>query len=117
MSNDPNAQNGDSDQLALVFDARDRSLQLVTDTSDEQDIAVVDQAILTVAAQGAIFTANDVRPLLPVLRSNNLVGARFQALKKAGEIQRVSGQYVPSTDPGTHGHPVAVWRGISKVVR
>jgi hypothetical protein len=98
-----------ADQLTLAFAARDRGIQQVTDTSDNHDINVVDQAIRAVASRGSVFTANDVRPLLPALRSNNLIGARFQALKKAGVIRRVKGQYVPSTEPGTHGHPIAVW--------
>lgn len=96
-------------QLGFALDARDQALAAVTAHSDSQDIAVVDQAILTVAGRGGLFSANDVRPLLPVLRSNNLVGARFRALAGLKRIHRVKGMYVPSNDPGTHAHPIAVW--------
>lgn len=96
-------------QLDLAFGLRDAGQEQVTTASDAQDVAVVDQAILAVAARGRSFSANDVRPLLPVLRSRNLIGARFTALRKAKLIVRVKGSYVPSTDPGTHGHPIAVW--------
>ena len=96
-------------QLEMVFAARDAALDRVNRNADDQDVSVVDQAIRTVAARGVSFSANDVRPLLPPLRSNNLVGARFLALKGAGEIRRVTGQYVPSTEPSTHGHVIALW--------
>lgn len=102
-----------AEQLDLAYALREQGQDRVTAASDDQDIAVVDQAILTVAERGAPFSANDVRPLLPALRSKNLVGARFTSLRKAGRIRRhkVNGmaQYVPSTDEGTHGHPIAVW--------
>jgi hypothetical protein len=91
----------------MAFALRDEGQQCVTDASDGQDIAVVDQAILTVAQRGLPFSANDVRPLLPPLRSNNLVGARFNALRMRRLIRKVG--ETPSTDKGTHGKPVAVY--------
>lgn len=108
-----------TEQLDLAYAMRDAGLDQVTEASDDQDIAVVDQAILTVADRGGQFSANDVRPLLPALRSRNLIGARFNALRTAKRITRVKGSYVPSTDPGTHGHPIAVWVstcGVSPMV-
>lgn len=99
--------------LDLAFELRDEGQQRVTDASDDQDIAVVDQAIKAVAERGRPFSANDVRPLLPELGRRNLIGARFTSLRKAKVIRRhkLDGQpqYVPSNDPGTHGHPIAVW--------
>jgi hypothetical protein len=95
-------------QLDLAWALRDEGMARVTEASDAQDIAVVDQAIETFVQSGRPFSANDVRPLLPPLRSNNLVGARFSAFRTRKQIVRVG--YTPSTDPGTHGHPVAVWQ-------
>ncbi|MBQ1165193.1 hypothetical protein KBZ21_45215, partial [Streptomyces sp. A73] len=37
------------------------------------------------------------------------LGAAFNALRASGVIEH-TGQYVPSTSPTTHGHPLAVWR-------
>jgi hypothetical protein len=100
-------------QLALVFAARDEALTAVTEASDDQDIAVVDQAIDRFAASGVQFSANDIRPLLPPLRSNNLIGARFNAARMRRQIVKVG--EVTSTDPGTHGKPVALYRGAAFV--
>lgn len=98
-------------QLSLVFDQRDAALELVTENGDTQDVAVVDQAISRFAASGARFSANDVRPLLPALRSNNLVGARFNAARMRRQIVKVG--EVISTDPGTHGKKVALYIGAA----
>lgn len=96
-------------QMELVFTARDEALRSVTEASDDQDIAVVDQAILNLAATGGRFSANDVRPLLPELRSKNLIGARFNALRMRRLIVKVG--EVTSTDRGTHGKRVALYVG------
>jgi hypothetical protein len=88
---------------------RDEGIRAVTEASDAQDIAVVDQLIREFARRRTPFSANDVRPLLPALRSNNLVGARFRCAARRGQIRRIG--YVTSTDPGTHSHPVALWTG------
>lgn len=84
----------------------DEAIQRVEDSADAWDRHVIDQAIREVAARGVPFSSNDVRPLLPAVRSA-LIGARFLAARKRGEIRRIG--YVPSTDPGTHSHPVALW--------
>lgn len=98
-----------SAQLELALDARDDALALVERFADDWDRSVVQQIILQVADRGVPFSANAVRPLLPVLRSNNLVGAMFAHLARSKQIRRVKGQYEPSDDPSTHGHPIAVW--------
>ncbi|MBQ1164640.1 hypothetical protein KBZ21_42445, partial [Streptomyces sp. A73] len=54
------------------------------------------------------FSANDMRELLPDLAHGHL-GAACNALRASGVIEH-TGQYVPSTSPTTHGHPIAVWR-------
>lgn len=96
-----------ADQMTLVFAARDEALQAVTDHSDAQDIAVVDQAILTVAQQGRPFSANDFRGLLPELRNRKLIGARINSLRMRKVLRKVD--EVTSTDVGTHGKKVGVY--------
>lgn len=86
---------------------RDEGAHQVLDASDDSDKSVVRRAILEVARQGAPFSPNDVRPLLPKLRSNNLIGAMFLSLLHAGEISKVD--ETPSDDDGTHYKKVGVY--------
>lgn len=67
--------------------------------------AQIDAAIRQIAARGRPFSANDLRHLVP--NAGPLMGARFNAAAKAGFIKRIG--YVPSTDEGTHAHPIAQW--------
>lgn len=81
-------------------------------SAGDWDIAVIDQAIGELARSGRAFSANDVRPLLPQVRTP-AIGARFAAARKRDEITPIG--YTPSTDPGTHGHPVRMWRGTGRI--
>lgn len=96
-----------AEQLELGQALRDEGVARVEAASDDQDRAVIDQAIRAVAERGEPFSANDVRPLLPPGIRPALVGARFLAASKRRQIVKVG--WVPSTDPGTHAHPVALW--------
>lgn len=95
------------EQLEFGKALRDEGIARVTEASDEWERAVIDQAIRAVAARGRPFSANDVRPLLPAGVRPKLVGARFMAASRRKEIVKVG--WTPSTDPGTHAHPVARW--------
>lgn len=77
------------------------------------DDKVIDQAIIATAVTAIQFSANDVRPLLPAV-SKPRIGARFQALAKAGHIEPVPGRFVKSSDAATHGHRIAVWRATKR---
>lgn len=96
-----------AEQLDLAYALRDQALTQVTTASDTQDIAVVDQAIREVAAAGQPFSANDVRPLLPPLRSQGLVGARMNSLRMRRQIIKIG--EVVSTDVGTHGKRIGLY--------
>jgi len=72
--------------------------------------ARVDAAIRTLAARPGEWSANDLRELTGGIRGP-VVGAAFQAAAKAGLIRKVG--FTPSTDPGTHGHPISTWRGVA----
>lgn len=82
-------------------------LAAVNDAADPDVKARIDAAIRRVAARGGVFSANDVRPLIPDVRGG-VVGARFNAAARSGLIVRVG--YVASSKGNTHGHPVAEWR-------
>lgn len=94
-------------QLELGQQLRDEGMARVTAASGEWDRKVVDQAIRYVASQGQPFSANDVRPLLPDGLRPALLGARFRTAALHNVIRRIG--YVPSTDPATHAHPIALW--------
>ncbi|WP_160050728.1 hypothetical protein [Nocardiopsis sp. FR4] len=101
-------------QLSLIDEAgveegrRLREEALAGASADGWDNAVIDQAIRFFAASGRRFSANDVRPLLPLVR-RAAIGARFMAASRRGVIRRVDS--TPSTDPGTHAHRITVWEG------
>jgi len=78
-------------------------------STDER--ARIDAAIRKVAARGVEFSANDVRPLIADAHGP-LVGARFNALARAGII-RDTGVRVKSTQAATHAHEVRVWVGAA----
>ena len=86
---------------------RDRALAAVEGTADGQDRAVIDQGLRAMCERGRPFSINDLRPLLPVVRMS-LIGARFLAAAKRGEIFKVG--YVASAEPTAHCRPVALWR-------
>lgn len=97
-------------QLELGEALRDEGMDRTTAAADEADIAVIDDSIDRLNANGAWWSANDLRELLPEVRQP-LIGARVRAKARRKEMERVS--YTPSTLPSTHAHPVAVWRGRS----
>lgn len=96
-----------TEQLELGQELRDEGIARVEAAADDGQRSVIDQALAAVAARGQTFSANDVRPLLPPGIRPALVGARFMAASRRGEIRKVG--WVASTDPGTHAHPVALW--------
>lgn len=83
--------------------------QAQTTAAHSADRQRVDSAIRQLAATGREFSSNDARPLHNVV--GPVVGAAFTAAARAGLIRRTG--YEASTQPGTHAHPVATWKGIA----
>lgn len=100
-----------ADALRAAAQLRDRGIAQVTAASAESDREAVDKAIRATARRLHQFSANDVRPHLPVGINSALIGARFMALAQRKEIRKVA--QVASTDPGTHGKSVAVWESAA----
>jgi len=75
--------------------------QAITSAAHAADRQKVDAAIKQLASRGGQFSSNDARKL------HYVTGAAA----KSGLIVRVG--YEPSTEPGTHAHPVAVWRAAA----
>lgn len=69
------------------------------------DRARIDAAIRQVALRGGVFSANDVRPLIG-RTSGPLVGARFNALARAGVIREVGFE---KSKGNTHAHHIRTW--------
>jgi hypothetical protein len=85
------------------------STSYVEQASDDQDRAVVDQAIRELGGMHGTVSANDIRGLLPNVRSA-LIGARFLSLAKAGKLLKTG--YIPATHAAGHGRMVALWRWV-----
>ncbi|WP_435109769.1 hypothetical protein [Nocardiopsis synnemataformans] len=85
-----------------------RGMERAAQAKGGQDGAIIDEVILRFATTGQAFSANDVRPWLPDVR-RPAIGARFGALAKAKRIVAIG--MVRSTDPGTNGHRIMLWRG------
>lgn len=92
--------------MDAAFAARDQGIERAENAGDQWDRSCIDKAIAETAKSGQPFSANDVRPLLGEVR-RSLIGARFSAAQKRGDIRHCG--YVRSTDPATHAHPVALW--------
>lgn len=89
---------------------RDAAIAMAEDADrDGWDRKVIDQAIDAFADSRRPFSANDLRDLLPDVRSA-LIGSRFLAAAKQGRIRKVG--LVTSTKRNTHAKPVAQWIGV-----
>lgn len=75
------------------------------------DAALVDAVLERRIRRGGEFSLNDLRPELSAVENKAVIGARVQAFARSKRIKRTG--YVPSTDPNTHGHPVASWMAVA----
>lgn len=74
---------------------------------DGVDKHIIDRAIGELNGRGAVWSANDLRHMCPMVRQP-LIGARVRAAAKAGRIVHVG--YTPSDLPSTHSHDLKTWR-------
>ncbi|MFC6342681.1 hypothetical protein ACFP8W_11880, partial [Nocardioides hankookensis] len=89
--------------------ARDQGIAHAELAGSDWDKALIDQAIAAFAGTGVPFSANDLRPLLPDVRTS-LMGSRFIAAAHHGVIQKLGG--TTSTKKNTHFKPVGLWLGV-----
>ncbi|MFH8410697.1 hypothetical protein ACH4FX_38890 [Streptomyces sp. NPDC018019] len=92
----------------LAAAGKDQRLADIVDRADSWDRFLVQQAVFVFGLSRDTFSANDLREVLPEL-SHGFLGAAINGLRQGGVIEHTR-QYVPSTSPATHGHPIAVWR-------
>lgn len=70
-------------------------------------LAIIRETALTTES----FSANDVRARMKIAQvPGEVVGAAFRQAAKDRVIRADS--YLPSSDPGTHAHPVRSWRSL-----
>lgn len=63
------------------------------------------------ALSAPVFNSNDTRPRMKLAQvPGQVVGAAFRQAIKDRAIRRIG--YVPSTDVGTHAHPVAEYESL-----
>ncbi|MER6098404.1 hypothetical protein ABT154_21600 [Streptomyces sp. NPDC001728] len=91
----------------LAAEEKDFRLASIADQSDWSQFLVM-QAVLAFGQEHDTFSCNQLRDVLPEM-GHGFLGAAINALRQGGILQH-TGQYVPSTSPATHGHPIALWR-------
>ena len=102
------------DPMADLTEARrlrDEGMALAQAADDDRgswDTQVIDTAIEYLCRQGRVWSANDMRTLLPEVRQP-LIGVRMRAAARSGRIVKVG--HVESNLPSTHGHEIKTWRG------
>ncbi|MGA4875921.1 hypothetical protein [Streptomyces lydicamycinicus] len=92
----------------LASTGKDERLADIIGRASSWDRFLVQQAVFAFGLTRDTFSANDLREVLPEL-SHGFLGAAINGLRQGGVIEHTR-QYVPSTSPATHGHPIAVWR-------
>lgn len=87
---------------------------LLTDIANQSEWSqfLVEQAVFAFGLAHETFSCNQLRDVLPEL-GHGFLGAAINAMRQGGILQH-TGQYVPSTSPSTHGHPIAVWKLSAK---
>lgn len=99
--------------LAKGRELRDEGMALASAADqDDWDKRVIDQSIDHLCTLGEVWSANDLRELLPEVRQP-LIGERIRAAarkskKNPARIKHVG--YTPSTLPSTHAHDIKTWR-------
>ncbi|MFE7609226.1 hypothetical protein [Streptomyces celluloflavus] len=84
-------------------------LERIRQAADAEQLGLVQGIVLAHALDGAEFSANDFRDLLPDGIPHGLLGAAIRGLAASRAITN-TGRTVPSTAPATHGHRIAVYR-------
>lgn len=97
--------------MSTATHLRDAALVAQTHHADPRLIAAVDIAIERLIDSGEVFSADDVRPMVPVA-ALPLVGNRFRSymMRRRPRMVDVVGE-VQSTWPATHGKRICLVRG------
>lgn len=99
-------------QLTLGDALAQEGMNRATTASCPDAITQLDNLIAQHAASGKPFSSNDLRKHIPEGVRPNAIGGRFAQARRRGLIRPVD--WVASTDPGTHSHPVRVWQGVAR---
>lgn len=88
-----------------------RSFQFLDEADWNDETKDVLRVIVTVSHERTTFSANDCRGRMPALASTARIGRAFALAQDAGLIEFV--ELVKSTDKGTHGKRINVYRRVS----
>jgi hypothetical protein len=89
---------------------RDQGIALVT-MNHEEWIASTVEVIRKIAAEGHLFTSDDVLKRVPPPTHPNAVGAAMR-IAKASKVIKATGHYVQSKRPSSHARVIAVWESV-----
>ena len=90
----------------LATAEKDLLLEEIADQSS-WDQFLVEQAVFHFGQRHDEWSCNDLRDVLPEL-GHGFLGAAINALRVGGIIAHTN-RMVPSTQPNTHAHRIAVW--------
>lgn len=100
-----------SDQLTLeeAIENKNAILHLLAiDPAADPTHRAVAAALDKVACAGDVVSANTIRPHLPTWVKREQLGPAWARLVRAGAVVKLG--WEASTDRGTHGKPVALYR-------
>lgn len=100
--------------LARARAARDAGIDLALEAASDWEKALVWQGIEAFGQTGRPFSANNLRDLLPDVRTP-MIGGQFTKASAAGVIVRVG--VVMSTDEETHHKAIGLWLGAAAAAR
>lgn len=91
-------------------DARDEALA-AAEAANRDAMRAALRIIRETALSQPVFNSNATRPRMKLAQiPGQVIGAAYRQALKDRVIRRIG--YVPSTDPGTHAHPVAEYESL-----
>lgn len=94
--------------VSVAMAERHRAFAALDATDYADETKAILRAIIATGHQREFFSANHVRPLLPDDVHRPRIGRAFALAQELGLIRFVA--FEKSTDKGTHGKPVGVYR-------
>lgn len=85
---------------------------IVADPKVHAHIREVAAAIDANCQPGDLVSANVIRPYLPAWINTSVIGPAFGLLTRRGALEKVPTRVI-STDPGTHGKDISVYRVLT----
>lgn len=91
---------------------RDEGMEATTNAADPRLVLMIDRHIAALNASGLRWSADDLRPGLPVT-AQELIGARVRAAAMRKPTEMVAVDRKKSTWPASHCAEIRVWQGVA----